>query len=151
MLISTVLMWLLIALGIAVALPSIWLVAEAMATPETTHWRRDRAAAGLPRNLLFELLPAVAAFLWTAGLLRVARGAACIFVLVGIGLLLVWALIGAGGLARLVGERLWPDDAQSTLRTTARGGMLLVGCCLLPAALFDRRSQGSVPSLDHPP
>jgi len=40
--------------------------------------------------------------------------------------------VGAGGLARLVGERLWPDDAQSPLRTTARGGMLLVGCCLLP-------------------
>ncbi|MGA1617523.1 MAG: hypothetical protein ACO37F_03300 [Pirellulales bacterium] len=132
MLISTVLMWLLIALGIAVALPSIWLVAEAMATPETTRWRRDRAAAGILRNLFFGLLPAVAAFLSAAGLLRVARGAAGIFVLAGVGLLLVWALIGAGGLARLVGERLWPDDAQSPLRTTARGGMLLVGCCLLP-------------------
>ena len=132
MLISTVLMWLLIALGIAVSLPAIWLVAEAMAAPEATRWRRDRAAAGLLRNLLFGLLPAVAAFLGAAGLLRMARGAAGVFVLAGVGLLLVWALVGAGGLARLVGERLWPDDAQTPLRTTARGGTLLVGCCLLP-------------------
>ena len=132
MLISTVLMWLLIALGIAISLPAIWLVAEAMSAPEATSWRRDRAAAGLIRNLLFGLLPAVATFLAAAGLLRIARGAAGVFVLAGVGLLLVWALIGAGGLARLVGERLWPDDARTPLRTTARGGTLLVSCCLLP-------------------
>ncbi len=131
MLISTVLMWLLIAVAIALALPSVWLVAEAM-NPEGAGRRRERAAAGFLRNLLAGLLPAVAAFVLAAGLLRVARGAAGVFVLAGVGMVLIWALVGAGGLARLVGERLWPEVAETPRRSTARGGGLLVGCCLLP-------------------
>lgn len=131
MLISTVLMWLLIGLAIALALPSIWLTAEAL-DPEGASRRRDRAAAGLLRNLLVGLLPAVAVFLLSAGLLRAARGAAGVFVLAGVGLVLIWALVGTGGLARLVGERLWPDDTPTPRRTTACGGAVLVGCCLMP-------------------
>lgn len=131
MLISTVLMWLLIAAAIALALPSVWLVAEAMA-PQGACRRRDRAEAGFLRNISAGLLPTVVVFLLAAGLLRGARGAAGVFVLAGVGLVLLWALVGAGGLARLVGERLWPNDAQTPGRPTARGGALLVGCCLLP-------------------
>ena len=46
------------------------------------------------------------------------------------GLVLTWGLVGASGIATLVGERLWGEAAP--WRQTLRGGLVLMGCALLP-------------------
>lgn len=132
MLLSTVFIWFLIVTATAVAIPSLWLVAEAV-DPVRSRQRRDAAASGMMLSFVIGLVPAAIAFAVAAGLLRGVRGPAGVFVVAGVGTVLIWSLVGAGGLAAVVGERLWPERDGSALRLpTARGGFLLVGMCLLP-------------------
>ncbi len=132
MLLSTVFIWFLIVTATAVAIPSLWLVAEAV-DPVRSRQRCDAAASGLVSSFLIGLVPAVIAFAVAAGLLRGVRGPAGVLVVAGVGVVLMWSLVGAGGIAAVVGGRLWPaGDASVGWLRTARGGMLLVGMCLLP-------------------
>lgn len=132
MLLSTVFIWFLIVTATAVAIPSLWLVAEAV-DPVRSRQRRDAAASGMVLSFVIGLVPAAIAFAVAAGLLRGVRGPAGVLVVAGVGVVLMWSLVGAGGIAAVVGERLWPAGDGSVLRLpTARGGILLVGMCLLP-------------------
>ena len=127
MLFSTVLTWLLVALGFVVALPALWLVARGL-WPERVRLHRQAAERGLFRLFLLGLAPATAAFLLVGVLAKLPKMGA-LSALVG-GLFLAWGFLGAGGLAALIGERLWPS--AEGWRQTLRGGLVLVGCALLP-------------------
>ena len=132
MTISTVLIWFLIATAIVVAIPSMWMVCYALA-PTRTQDYRDTASCGVIPNLLIGLIPAVVTFFGVAAILQARKGPAVGLVLAVAGLVLMWSLMGAGGIALLVGDRLWPGDAPEHKRQQIlRGGALIMGCCLLP-------------------
>ena len=46
------------------------------------------------------------------------------------GVLITWGLVGAAGIAAVVGERLWPNT--ESWRQMKQGGLTLVCCALLP-------------------
>ena len=111
MTISTVLIWFLIATAIVVAIPSMWMVCYALA-PTRTQDYRDTASCGVIPNLLIGLIPAVVTFFGVAAILQARKGPAVGLVLAVGGLVLMWSLMGAGGIALLVGDRLWPGRNQ---------------------------------------
>jgi hypothetical protein len=129
MLFSTVLIWLLVAIAIFVALPSLWLLVRAL-SPATAELGRDAAKGGLLKLLLFGLIPtAIGVFVVFLIANAIRNGALAAFFA---GILLTWGFIGAGGIATLVGERLWPRFDEEPWRQTQRGGLVLVCCALLP-------------------
>lgn len=131
MLFSTVLMWLLIAAGFVIALPALWLLAKAL-WPKASSRARDAAASGLLKCFLFGLAPAAVGVVTVSAIAKLARSGIT-SVLIG-GLLITSGFIGAGGIATLVGERLWPQlSVTEPWRQTYRGGLVLVCCALLPA------------------
>ena len=103
MTISTVLIWFLIATAIVVAIPSMWMVCYALA-PTRTQDYRDTASCGVIPNLLIGLIPAVVTFFGVAAILQARKGPAVGLVLAVAGLVLMWSLMGAGGIALLVGD-----------------------------------------------
>jgi hypothetical protein len=127
MLFSTVLMWLLIAVGFIVALPALWLLARGL-WPAMAAKNRDAASRGLLKSFVLGLVPMAGGVILIIIISKVPKmGAAS--VLVG-GVMLAWGLIGAGGIATLIGERLWP--AVEPWRQTKHGGLTLICCSLLP-------------------
>ena len=129
MLFSTVLTWLLIAVGFVVALPALWLLSRAL-WPATAQRARDAASGGLLKLFLLGLIPVVVASL-VVTILAKALHNGLLSAMVG-GLLLTWGFMGAGGIATLVGERLWPQLHVEPWRQTQRGGIVLICCALLP-------------------
>lgn len=127
MLISTVLIWLLVAVAFVIALPSLWLCGQAL-WPEKMRRRRLAAELGLWRTFYLGLAPVIGGVMLVSVLSKVPKMGA--LAVVAGGLLLAWGLLGAGGLAALVGQRLWAGAAP--WRQTCRGGLLLMGCALLP-------------------
>lgn len=127
MLFSTVLMWLLIAAGFIVALPALWLLSRGL-WPAAHAKRREAAGRGLFVCFLLGLVPAIGG---TAALVILSKlpkmGATA--VLLG-GVILAWGFLGSGGIASLIGERLW--EKAEPWRQTMRGGMVLICCALLP-------------------
>ena len=130
MLFSTVLMWLLIAAGIVVALPALWMLSRGL-WPAMAQKHRDAAGKGVVLGFLMGLPPITAGIILVAVLSKVPKMGA-VAVMVG-GLFIAWGLAGAGGIATLVGERLWPDLTNTApWRQTLRGGLVLILCTLLP-------------------
>ena len=127
MLFSTVLVWLLVAVAFVVALPALWLLSSGL-WPETAAKHREVAGRGLFRCFLFGLPPLVAGTILIAVLSKVPKMGA-LAVLVG-GVLLAWGFLGAGGIAGLIGERLWPQ--AKPWRQMKHGGLTLVLSALLP-------------------
>jgi hypothetical protein len=129
MLFSTVLTWLLVAVGFVVALPALWLLSRAL-WPATAARGRDAAAGGLLKLFFLGLVPVIGGVLLVTILAKGLHNG-LLSAVIG-GLLLTWGFIGAGGIATLVGERLWPQLHVEPWRQTQRGGLVLVGCALLP-------------------
>jgi hypothetical protein len=127
MLFSTVLMWLLIAVGFIVALPALWLLARGL-WPESSARRREAASRGLFVCFLLGLVPTVGGIGALMILSKLPKMGA-VAVLLG-GILLAWGFLGSGGIATLIGERLWPK--AEAWRQTMRGGIVLICCALLP-------------------
>jgi hypothetical protein len=127
MLFSTVLVWLLVAVGFVVALPALWVLARGL-WPEGVGRFRRVAEMGLIKSFLVGLGPLVVGIVLIAVIAKLPKMGA-LAALVGGGLL-AWGLIGAGGVAALVGERLWPS--AEPWRQVKHGGLTLVCCALLP-------------------
>ena len=127
MLVSTVLIWLLIALAFLVALPALWMLAQGC-WPQRVMKQRDLVARGLLPSILLGLLPLLGGTLLMVFLSKIPR-AGVLAVLVG-GLLVTWGLLGSAGLARHLGERLWPK--AEPWQQMKHGGLTLVCGALLP-------------------
>ncbi len=127
MLFSTVLIWLLVAVAFMVALPALWLLARGL-WPESLAKHREVASRGLLKCFLIGLVPMIGGITLIAILSKIPKFGA-VAVLVG-GVLIAWGFLGAGGIAALIGERLWPQ--AEPWRQTKHGGMVLVFCALLP-------------------
>lgn len=127
MLFSTVLMWLLVAAGFVIAPPALWLVTRGL-WPETAQRHREAAGRGLFKCFLLGLLPLVGSVLLIALLSKVPKMGA-LAVLLG-GVIITWGFVGAGGMAALIGERLWPDAPP--WKQTKQGGLALILAALLP-------------------
>ncbi len=127
MLFSTVLIWLLVAVAFVVALPALWLLARGL-WPEKVEKQRLVAGRGLLKSFFIGLGPLFAGVILIAVLSKLPKAGA-LAVLVG-GVLIAWGFIGAGGIAALIGERLWPQIEP--WRQTKHGGLTLICCALLP-------------------
>jgi hypothetical protein len=86
------------------------------------------AGRGLLKSFLIGLAPLIGGIFLITLLSKIPKMGA-LSVLVG-GALLAWGFIGAGGIAALVGERLWPQ--VEPWRQTKHGGLTLICCALLP-------------------
>lgn len=127
MLFSTVLVWLLVAVGFVVALPALWVLARGL-WPERVGRLQRVAELGLVKSFWVGLGPLGVGVLLITVIAKLPKMGA-LAALVG-GLFLVWGLMGAGGVAALVGERLWPN--VEPWRQMKHGGLTLVCCGLLP-------------------
>jgi len=127
MLFSTVLSWLLVAVGFVVALPALWVFARGF-WPDLVAKQREVAGRGLLRSFFMGLGPLVVGVILVTVLSKVPKMGA-LAGLVG-GVLIAWGFVGAGGIAALIGERLWP--AAEPWRQTKHGGVTLVCCTLMP-------------------
>ena len=135
MLIDQVFLYFLIAVGVVVSLPALWLLMRAR-WPQRVEKLREVSGrsvilsfiAGLP------LLPAMAGIVVLLARFG-KRGDIVLAFVVGFGglLLALSALAGIAGLATLIGERL--SSANSTAepwRTTLRGGIVMVCLVSMP-------------------
>lgn len=130
MLFSTVLMWLLVAAGFVIALPALWLLARAL-WPAMAERNRAVAAKGIFKSFLVGLAPSIGGIALMVTVAKIPK-MGVLAVLIG-GVFIAWGLLGAGGIASLIGERLWPElGASEPWRQTLRGGIVLMCCALLP-------------------
>lgn len=127
MLISTIFMWVAIAAGFIIALPSLWLCGQAL-WPAAAEKRAQVAAGGNLKSILIGIVPllitiAIMSKLGKAGLAGV----------IPLTVLLLWGFASADGLATFIGRKVWPylGDANPW-KQTMRGGFVLVGSALLP-------------------
>lgn len=127
MLFSSVLIWLLVAVAFVVALPALWLLARGL-WPEKVERQRVVAGRGLWKSFFVGLGPLIGGIILITVLSKLPQMGA-LAVLVG-GTLIAWGFIGAGGIAALIGERLWPQIEP--WRQTKHGGLTLICCALLP-------------------
>lgn len=127
MLFSTVLTWLLIAAAFVIALPALWLLSRGL-WPHKSDQLRAQAERSLFKSFWLGVPPLIFGILLVTALAKLPKlgGLAA---LTG-GVFIVWGLIGAGGIASLIGERLWPQSAP--WQQTKWGGLTLVCCALLP-------------------
>jgi len=133
MLFSQTFFYLLIGLGTALGLPALWLFVRAkwpglVERGKIVSGKRLISSffIGLPVVLV---LVAVVARMASSGVQPLIIAA-----LLVAGVALVWALAGIAGLATHVGESLWPNlsNGDAAWLTTWRGGLVVVGCLLLP-------------------
>lgn len=130
MLFSSVLMWLLIAVGFVIALPALWLLARAL-WPETVDRQKEAASRGIFKCFLLGLVPLIGGVLIITVISKIPKFGA-LSVLVG-GIIIAWGFMGAAGIATLIGERLWPHlSLTEPWRQTKHGGLVLMCCALLP-------------------
>lgn len=127
MLFSTVLIWLLVAVAFVVALPALWLLARGL-WPEKVEKQRRVASRGLLKCFFIGLGPLIAGVILIAVLSKLPQMGA--LAVLGGGALIAWGFMGAGGIAALIGERLWPQIEP--WRQTKHGGLTLICCALLP-------------------
>ncbi len=127
MLFSTVLVWLLVAIGFVVALPALWVFALGY-WPQRVQRQSEAFAGGLLKTLLFGLPVLLVNALLIVFLSKLPRAGA-LALLVG-GLLITWGFLGSAGLALHLGRRLWPQI--EAWRQVKQGGLTLVCCALLP-------------------
>jgi hypothetical protein len=127
MLFSTVLVWLLIAVGFVVALPALWMLTGGL-WPEKARRLRRVAESGVLKSFFIGLGPLTGAVVLVALLARLPKMGA--LAALSAGVLAAWGFMGMGGVAALVGERLWPG--AEPWRQVKHGGLTLVCCALLP-------------------
>lgn len=127
MLFSTVFTWLLVAAAFVIALPALWILATGL-WPVRTQRLRRLAERGLLRSF-FCGLPVLMAGVAVISVLSKLPKMGALAALLG-GVLLTWGLLGAGGTAALLGERLWPQ--AEPWRQVKHGGLTLVCVALLP-------------------
>jgi hypothetical protein len=127
MLFSTVLIWLLVAVGFVVALPALWVLTLGLWPGRAERLTRV-AEAGLGRSVLIGLLPTVGAVLLISVLARLPQMGLLAALVAGV--VMLWGLAGLSGTALLLGRRLWP--AAEPWRQVKHGGLTLIGCALLP-------------------
>lgn len=120
-------MWLLIAAGFVIALPALWLLAHGL-WPEAAQRHKEAARRGLLKCFLLGLAPLLGSVVLITLLSKLPKMGA--FAVLTGGLLIAWGFAGAGGIASLLGERLWPT--QEPWRQTKQGGLVLILCALLP-------------------
>ena len=127
MLFSTVLVWLLIAVAFVIALPALWLFAQGF-WPQKVERLRRVAARGLLKSFFLGLGPLILGTLLITFLSKLPKAGALSVLVAGV--LITWGLVGAAGIAAVVGERLWPNT--ESWRQMKQGGLTLVCCALLP-------------------
>lgn len=127
MLFSTVFTWLLVAAAFVIALPALWILAAGL-WPDRAQRLRRVAERGLLRSF-FCGLPVLLAAISIISVLSKLPKMGAVAALLG-GVLLTWGLLGAGGTAALLGERLWPQ--AEPWRQVKHGGLTLVCVALLP-------------------
>lgn len=127
MLFSTVFTWLLVAAAFVIALPALWILAAGL-WPDRAQRLRRVAERGLLRSF-FCGLPVLLAAIAIISVLSKLPKMGAVAALLG-GVLLTWGLLGAGGTAALLGERLWPK--AEPWRQVKHGGLTLVCVALLP-------------------
>lgn len=127
MLFSTVFTWLLVAAAFVLALPALWILAAGL-WPDRTQRLRRLAERGLLRSF-FCGLPVLIAGIAVISVLSKLPKMGAVAALLG-GVLLTWGLLGVGGTAALLGERLWP--LAEPWRQVKHGGLTLVCVALLP-------------------
>lgn len=126
MLMSDVLMWVAIASGFIVGMPALWMLNHGL-WPESFAKRCEVAHRGVGKSLLMGLIPlAVAIFIITLMAKRLGPVPAILLS----GSVFIWGMMGTAGIAKLVGERLWPHR-EPVLRTR-NGGLVVICCALLP-------------------
>jgi hypothetical protein len=124
MLMADVLQWVAIAAGFVVSLPALWMLARALGP----GWFERRVRIQGPgKSLLVGLAPLLVAIVVLAVLGK--RLGPLPGLWLG-GLVLLWGLLGAAGLAAQVGARLWPEDRA--WRQSRNGGLVLACAALLP-------------------
>ena len=127
MLISTIFMWVAIATGFIIALPSLWLCGQAL-WPSAAEKRAQVAATGNIKSLIIGIIP----LLITIAILS-KLGKAGLAGVIPLTILLLWGFASADGLATFIGRKVWPYLAASNpWKQTMRGGFVLVGSALLP-------------------
>lgn len=127
MLFSTVFTWLLVAAAFVIALPALWILAAGL-WPDRTQRLRRVAERGLLRSF-FCGLPVLLAGIAVISVVSKLPKMGAVAALLG-GVLLTWGLLGAGGTAALLGERLWPQ--AEPWRQVKHGGLTLVCVALMP-------------------
>lgn len=127
MLISTIFMWVAIAAGFIIALPSLWLCGQAL-WPSAAEKRAQVASTGNIKSLIIGIIP----LLITIAILS-KLGKAGLAGVIPLTILLFWGFASADGLATFIGRKVWPYLASSNpWKQTMRGGFVLVGSALLP-------------------
>ena len=125
MLMADVLLWLLIAVAFVLAMPALWVLDRGL-WPEAFERKRRVAECSLTASFFLGLIPAVLAGAF-ASVTGKRLGIAVVLVL---GLVLLWGILGLSGLAAKLGARLWPE--APSWRQSRNGGLVLVCSALLP-------------------
>ena len=127
MLVSTIFMWVAIAAGFIIALPSLWLCGQAL-WHIAAEKRAQVAASGNLKSLLAGLVPFVITIVILSRIGKLGQVG-----VIPLGILLFWGFASADGLATFVGRKVWPYLRETNpWKQTMRGGFILVGAALLP-------------------
>lgn len=126
--------YLLIGLGVLLGLPALWMFSRAM-WPATVERGREVASRSLLLNFLCGLpVVGLVIFLTTnAGKLGKFQQVGGFVAVVLVGLIIMWGLVGAAGLAAHVGARLWPGcTGADAWRGMLRGCFVVSGVLAIP-------------------
>ena len=126
MLMSDVLIWVAIASGFVVGAPALWMLGRGL-WPEKFAKRCVAARKSIGMSLLLGLVPTLIVSLV---LVVLGKRLGPIPGILLSGLIIVWGMMGATGIASLIGERLWP--AGEPWRQTRNGGLVLICAALIP-------------------
>ncbi|MDB6137658.1 MAG: hypothetical protein JWO94_730 [Verrucomicrobiaceae bacterium] len=126
MLMSDVLMWVAIASGFVVGLPALWMLGRGL-WPTAFEKCRLASRQSLVLSFVLGLIPSLVFAVMIAGMAKRLGPVPGIIVS---GVLILWGLMGAAGIAGLIGERLWP--AGEPWRQTRNGGLVVICCALMP-------------------
>jgi hypothetical protein len=125
MLMADVSIWVAIAAGFIVGMPALWMLARGL-WPESFAKRTTISQGGMGKSLLIGMIPLAISIFVVSGLGK-KLGALAVIVAAAI---LVWGLMGASGIASLIGERLWPTSEP--WKQTRNGGLVVICCALIP-------------------
>ena len=126
MLMSDVLMWAAIASGFVAGVPALWMLGRGL-WPATFEKRRLVAHKSLGLSLLLGLVPALIIGFVIAALGKRLGPIPGIFVT---GAIIAWGMMGAAGIASLIGERLWPSGEP--WKQMRNGGLVVICSALIP-------------------
>lgn len=126
MLMSDVMIWVAIASGFVAGVPALWMLSRGL-WPESFARRSAAARKSIFVSLLLGLVPSIIIGLIIAVLGKRLGPVPGIFLS---GAVIVWGMMGATGIASLIGERLWP--AGEPWKQTRNGGLVIICAALIP-------------------